>query len=399
MNLQRRIGMIALAMLIVLFIAYGFMPKPVTVDIVEVSRGKLQVTVEEEGKTRVIDRYVIYAPVSGYARRIELDVGDAVAHGEVLMALDPLRSTVLDPRSRAEAEARVGAAESRLKSAQQDVSATTADANFANKELKRFREIFKDGAVSRETLDQAETTARRARAALRSAEFAVDVAQHELEAAQTALRYSAAENPGQSGERVAISSPVSGQVLKVYRESEGVSNAGDPLIEVGNSRALEIEIDVLSSDAVRIQPGMRVVFDRWGGEHTLEGEVRTVEPAGFTKISALGVEEQRVLVIADIISSPGVWQKLGDGYRVEASFILWESDDVLQIPASALFRHGNNSWAVFVNAKGKAELRSVELGQRSGLHAQVVKGLEEGEHVISHPDKAIEDSTRIKQRD
>jgi HlyD family secretion protein len=230
----------------------------------------------------------------------------------------------------------------------------------------------------------------------RSAEFNIEVARHELSAAQTALRYSAGEGV-RPGDTVKIQSQVAGRVLKIPRESEGVVAAGQPLMEIGNPRALEVEIDVLSDDAVRIKPGMRVLYERWGGEPSLDGSVRTVEPVGATKVSSLGVEEQRVLVIAEITSPPEVWERLGDGYRVEARFVLWEGDDVLQIPQSALFRHGEG-WAVFVVDGNRAARRGVDIGQRNGLHAQIVSGLQSDDVVITHPDASLRDGTRVRAR-
>jgi HlyD family secretion protein len=196
---------------------------------------------------------------------------------------------------------------------------------------------------------------------------------------------------------VQVRAPVTGMVLKVHQECEGVVARGQSLLEIGDTRSLEIETDVLSADAVKIKPGTRVEYHRWGGEKPLEGQVRIIEPVGFTKISALGVEEQRVLVISDITSESAQWQNLGHGYRVEAEFILWEDDDVLQIPASALFRI-NDSWAVFVMENRKAIRRMVKVGQRNGLSAQILEGITEGENVITHPDNTIEDQVRVKQR-
>ncbi|MCK5503540.1 MAG: HlyD family efflux transporter periplasmic adaptor subunit, partial [Thermodesulfovibrionia bacterium] len=251
--------------------------------------------------------------------------------------------------------------------------------------------------VTQEKLDEAETEARRNDAVLRSSEFAVEVARYEMEAAHTALKYSAAGEPKQNTERVVIKAPVSGNVLKINRESEGVIREGEPLIEIGNPRELEIEVDVLSADAVKIKPGTPVLFERWGGDYPLKGRVRIVEPAGFTKLSALGVEEQRVLVISDIISPGKEWEQLGDGYRVEASFILWEGSNVLQVPASALFRY-NGGWAVFVAKNKRAELREVKFGYRNGLSAEITSGLSEGEIVITHPDSSIQDGTTVRLR-
>lgn len=225
----------------------------------------------------------------------------------------------------------------------------------------------------------------------------MEVARHELEAAETALRYAAARETGQPLEQLSLKAPVDGRVLRLYQENEGVVGAAQPLLELGDPGALEVEVDVLSTDAVKIQPGMRVLFDRWGGDEPLEGQVRLIEPVGFTKVSALGVEEQRVLVIADIVSPPEQWRRLGDGYRVEARFILWSGEQVLQLPASALFRHGEG-WVVFSLENGRAVRHVVEVGRRNGLAAQLLSGLKAGATVITHPDNSIEDGVRVVPR-
>ena len=394
---RRRLGLLGFCALVVLAIVWGFMPQPVPVETAAVVRGPLQVTVEEEGKTRVVDHFVISAPVAGFLRRIELDVGDSVKRGQELLTLDPLRSTVLDPRARAEAQARVRTTQAALKGSQENVVAAAADARYWESQLARVRELHEAGTISDEELNQTEADARRTGANLRSAEFSVEVAQSELQAARTTLRHSAAQQSGQPAETVAAHAPISGSVLKVLRESEGVVSRGEPLLEIGNPRLLEVEVELLSADAVRAGPGTRVILERWGGEGPLEARVRVVEPFGFTKISALGVEEQRVLVIADIVSPSEEWEKLGDGYRVETKFILWEEDEVLQVPSSALFRRGDQ-WAVFVVDGEFARLRNVQLGRRSGLTAQILSGVEAGELVITHPDDSIEAGVRVSRR-
>lgn len=394
---SRRIALGLLALAIIAALAYGFRPQPIAVDVARAVRGDLRVTVDEEGRTRVIDRYVISAPVAAYTRRIALDVGDAVQQGEALLILEPLRSTVLDPRSRAAAEARVKAAEASYQAAREEAAAAEAAADFAAAEHRRIERLREAKQVSEEQLDRARAEARRAAAVLRAARFTVDVAGHELEAARAALKYSAAQQTGELPERIEVRSPADGRVLGIHRESEGVVEAGQVLIEVGNPRVLEVEVDVLSKDAVRIGPGTRVMFERWGGDEPLEGVVRTVEPVGFTKISALGVEEQRVNVIADITSPPERWQRLGHGYRVEASFVLWEGGDILQVPASSLFRY-RDGWALFGVEGGRAVLHAVEVGHRNGLRAHILSGVDEGDTVIVHPDDALEDGARVEVR-
>jgi HlyD family secretion protein len=393
MKWRRNVGLAATALAVAAGLAWGFWPRPVLVDGVAVARAAMTVTVEEEGRTRIKDRYVVSAPVAGFLRRIELDVGDRVSKGQVIATLEPTPSDVLDPRRRAQAESQVAAARASLKMAEEAVTAAHAQAEYARIELTRKKKLRRDNSVSQDEVDQAASVDRQNAANLRSARFAVDVAHHNLESALTTLKYAAATD-ADPGQTVDVRSPVDSDVLKRYRESEGVVAAGESLLEVGDPAALEVEVDLLSPDAVRVHPGTPVLLDRWGGEGLLDGVVRTVEPVGFTKISALGVEEQRVWVIADITSPRQRWSRLGDAYRVEASFIIWHEDKVLQLPTSALFRHGD-AWAVFVVEDGRAIRRPVEIGQRSGLIVQILSGLSEGDVVITHPDDRIEDGVRV----
>lgn len=394
-NIRNHLGLIIGTIIIVTIIVIGFIPRPVLVDVAISKRDTLQVTIEEEGKTRVIDRYVLSAPVDGFARRLDLNVGDIVKKDQHILCLEALRSNVLDPRSRAEAEARISAATATLNAAGRNVRAADADAEFAASELDRLKRLYESRTISLDRFQQAEANARRTKANLESAKFDVQVAQFEKNAAEAALSFSAAEQTGEAPETVPILAPVAGSVLKIHHESEGVVNKGDPILEIGDPLSLEVEVDVLSRDAVKIAPGTRVLFERWGGDEVLEGLVRTIEPVGFTKVSALGVEEQRVLVIVDITSSKELWQRLGDGYRMETVFILWEGKDLLQIPSSALFRH-NDGWSVFAVSDDRAELRSVKVGQRSGLSAEIIDGLNEGEYVINHPGSNVADNSRVR---
>ncbi|MFA5353518.1 MAG: efflux RND transporter periplasmic adaptor subunit [Thermodesulfovibrionales bacterium] len=395
MKKNRWIIVIVIAAVVMGVIVYGFMPRPAAVDLVKVSRGPMQVTVEEEGETRVKDRFVLSAPVAGFMRRILLQVGDPVVKGQAVVELEPPRSAVPDPRSRAAAEAAVSSAEAALRAAQENARARAADAEYAATKKERTEKLFAEGYASKNSMDLAVSDAKRAGASLLSAEATVKSARFELEKARTALLYSA--EPGR-GSRVSVSSPVSGVVLKRHRESEGMVNSGEPLIDIGDPARLEVQVEVLSADAVKIRPGTPVLFERWGGDSALSGKVRVVEPAGFTKVSSLGVEEQRTLVIADITSLPQEWRSLGDNYRVEARFIIWEAGNVLQVPAGALFRTGEGGWAVFIVRGNRAELRKVRPGQRNGLTAEVVSGLAKGEIVISHPDESIRDGSKVKPR-
>lgn len=397
MILRKHPWLVGGAVLIIIIIGIGFIPRPVLVDTVTAKRAPLTVTIEEEGKTRVIDHYVLSAPVDGYARRLDLEVGDAVEKEQQIVTLEPLRSNVLDPRSRAEAEARVAAVTAALNAAKREVRAAEADAQYASDEAERLNRLFDTGAISLDRLQQSNADARRTMARLESARFSVQVAEFEKVSAEAALKYSSAEANGQNREAVSIRAPVSGRVLKIHHESEGVVYRGDPLIDIGDPSSLEVVVEVLSRDAVQISPGTRVLLSRWGGEQTLEGRVRTIEPVGFTKISALGVEEQRVYVIVDIVTSRQEWQRLGDGYRVETAFVLWEGEDILQVPSSALFREGNG-WALFTVVAERAELVSVEPGQRSGITTEILSGINAGDIIINHPGEHLDPGSRVRSR-
>ena len=396
MSMKRKTGVILLVVAMAAALAWGFWPAPLLIESATVATGPLSVSVEEEGITRVKDRFVISAPVAGYLQRIQLDVGDRVELNQVLAVMEPLRPEVLDPRSRARAGAQVAAAEAALHAAEEQATAARAETKFARAELARKHRLQADALISEGELDAAETRARQASAEQRSADFAVEVARFELEAAQTALQFSITGNGDAAPETVKLRAPVASRVLQLHHESEGVVVTGEALLEIGDPAALEVAVDVLSADAVRIRPGTPVEFHRWGGELPLDGVVRSIEPTGFTKVSALGVEEQRVWVIADLTTPREQWQQLGDGYRVEAHFILWQEAAVLQVPASALFRTADG-WAVFAVVDGRAQLTQVGIGHNNGLDTQIVAGLDAGTSVIVHPDDRVEDGVRVTE--
>lgn len=392
MKLRARLGILLSGLVLAAALVWGFLPRPVAVEPASVSRGPLTVTVEEEGRTRVKERYLISAPVSGYLRRIELEAGDAISADQQLAVIEPRRSEALDPRSRAQAQAQVRGAEAALAAAHEELNSAAAQSRLAVKALARAESLHRAGGLSDDALDRAEADATRSRALHEAAEHAVEVARFELETARAVL---ASHGTAADGELFSLQAPVDGRVLKLLRKSAGPVQAGEPLLELGDPEQLEVVVELLSTQAVQVVPGTRVKLERWGGQADLEGVVRVVEPAGFTKISALGVEEQRVLVIIDFSSPPGQWRRLGDAYRVEARFHVWEGEDVLQIPASALFRH-DGGWGVFRIAGGRAQLTPVEVGRRAGLTAQILSGLEPGEQVISHPDDQISDGVRVE---
>lgn len=385
---------VALGMLVAIAVL-ALRPGPVPVSIAQAERAPLAVTIEEEGRTRVQERYDVSAPIAGWSPRITLEPGDAVHAGEVLVALRPAPAAALDPRARAEARAGVERARAALEAEQARLEAARATADFARAEYRRVGALHADGQVSESEVDRAAAEARRAEAALESARYAVDVARQELAAARARLEYAGRTD---APERVPVESPADGRVLAVHHESQGVVQAGQDLLTVGNPASLEVVVEVLSADAVRIRPGMPVRFHAWGGDTPLDGRVRRVEPAGFTEVSALGVEEQRVRVIADITSPFDRWQRLGDAYRVEAEFILWSGADVLQIPATAVFRL-DEGHAVYVVRDGVARRQPVELGHRGGLAVEVRDGLGPGEPVVLQPGEAVDEGVRVEPLD
>ncbi|TYC62866.1 RND transporter [Marinobacter sp. BW6] len=372
-------------------------PDPVWVDPAPVTRGPMEITIKEEGKTRVRDRYVVSSPVAGYLHRVLLEVGDPVIPGELLTEVDPMPASTLDARSRAEAEAKVQSARSALNSTRQKVAAAEAEADLAVRELARLQALSDDHFVSDERLQQARSAADRAKAILRSARFDEEVMAHELAAARTRLEVSAARANGDGAvERVPVRSPVNGSVLGIVRKSEGVIQAGESILELGDPGALEVVVDVLSFDAVNLRPGIVARLTGWGGG-TLDAVVRRVEPVGFEDVSALGVEERRVQVVADIVSPPDAWQSLGDGYRVDAEFLLWRSDDVVQIPESAIFVNDGRH-QVFRVIDERAVLTNVSVGRTNGFHTVIQDGLTEADSVVRHPDRQLEDGSRIRVR-
>lgn len=397
MRLRARIGITLTVLVLLGGLAIGFAPRAVPVELVAARTGPLAVTVEEEGKTRVRDRYVISAPVTGHARRIDLRVGDALAAGRTVALIEPLRASALDARSAAQAAATLQAADAALAAARASARAAAAQAELARHELARVESLRTANFVSAQAIDRARAELDRSQAARLAAEHAATAAQFEREQARAALAGASQLQGRKTADVLPVTTPVAATVLKLLHESEGTVQAGTPLLEVGDPRSLEVAVEVLSSQAVKIAPGAKVLFERWGGEKTLEGVVRAVEPTGFTKISALGVEEQRVRVIVDFTSPPEDWRRVGDGYRVEARFVVWEAADVLQIPASALFRH-DGGWAAFVATDGRARLQPLKTGQRNGLAVEVLEGLRAGELVVVHPDDKIADGTRIRSR-
>lgn len=384
---------------LVLALAFALRPRAVDVDLVQVARGPLVETVAEEGETRIKDIFVLNAPIRGRALRIESKVGDAVAaHETVVAEIEPLDPEFLDLRSAAEARAAVETARAGLTLAGAELAQARAELDFATAEVERMRTLYSSHTVSIRALEDAERGYRTRGAAVETAEASVAMRKSELTAAQVRLLGPDQTRAGRGTcPCIPIHAPVDGEVLRVLHESEGVVEAGQALVEIGNPRALEIVVDFLSTDAVRIDAGDRVIIDDWGGEGALGGVVSRVEPFGFTKVSALGIDEQRVNVVIDFTDPPERWRRLGHGFRVEARVVLWEDGAALKVPLTALFRH-DGGWAVFAEAGGQAALRPVVISHRTDLEAQILSGLAEGEVVVRYPNDSIAPGTRLRRR-
>lgn len=397
-SIRRWISRIVLALIMIAIVAaivMAWMPRPVVVETAAVRRDTLVVTVDNDGRTRVKDRYIVSAPLAGNLARIELQAGDQVKADSVVARLLPLPAPLLDAQSKAQAKARVAAADAALRQARSAETRAKAAQEYADAQLERNRPLAKQGVITQQNLDQAEFDLRTKSEATASASFGVRVARHNVEMARAALgRLDGSED---SADEMEVLSSVEGVVLQVLKQSEGVVQPGAPLLEIGDPTALEIVVDVLTTDAVRIDPGAKASVLRWGGQGELEAHVSRVEPKAFNRISSLGVEEQRVNVVLDLDSPQESWSSLGDGYRIEASIVVWEEEDVLVVPVSAVFRR-DDSWTVLVVDSDVARLRTVEVGQRNGLEAEVLDGLEVGDVVILHPGERVSDGTSVQPR-
>lgn len=367
-------------------------PAPVRVDTAKAARGPLQVTVDGEGKTRVRDRYVVATPVAGQLRRINFRRGDVVKRGQVIAQIDPLPLAPLDPRQRAEAVARVNAAEDAKREVDRMIERSKAIYDQARRDCERCEQLVRSGVIPRQELETAQTAVTTSFREYEAAVLKAESAAHDVEAAAAAL-LALRQDRRPAAPAVKVHAPTSGKVLQVLEESERVVAAGAPLVELSSPAKLELVIELLSTDAVKVSPGALVMIEGWGGPEALEARVRLIEPSAFTKVSALGIEEQRVNVVADL-TTPST--ALGDGYRVEGRIVVWRADDVLKAPVSSLFRRGED-WSLFVVENGKARLREVEVGQRTSFEAEIKSGLDAGAEVIVHPSNQIADGAPVAQ--
>ena len=390
MPTRRQIALGAALALAAVLLALALRPSPIDVDVAVVERGPLRVTVDEDGETRAHDRFVVSAPVAGRVSRIDLREGDSVGQNQVVAEIGALP---LSAREREEQLSRIAAAEAVQREAAERVRHAEADAAQARRERARAESLAQKGFVSEQQREQAAVLETTSANELEAARFQVRAASADLAAARAALLAIEGATAGE-GARVLVRAPVAGKILRIPERSERVVAAGTPLLTLGDPTGLEVVADVLSTAAVKIQPGMPVLLEGWGGDHPLRARVRLVEPYAFTKVSALGVEEQRVNVIADFVDPPG---PLGDAFRVDVKVVVWESPDVLRVPTSALFRRGDR-WAVFVVDGGRARSRELEIGQRSALEAEVRSGLTAGERVVRYPPNELADGVRVRVR-
>jgi HlyD family secretion protein len=394
--MKRRRTSIVGGLLLLLLAAFGLycilMPQPVLVETAEVVAATFQDTIEEDGRTRVRDRYLVSAPLSGRVQRMALEAGDDVQEGQTLAIITPPVSPLLDTRVRLELEAQAGAAEAAVEEAESLHEQAKVLLAQARADLARTQKLAEQNVAAAAQLQREELLALAAERQVIATERRWHAATHVLEQARVALKTVDYSEPGES---YPVLSPIKGRVLRVVQESENVVSQGSPLIEMGDPGDLEIAADVLTTDAARIEDGDKVIVRRWGGPTELDGAVRRIEPSGFTKVSALGVEEQRVWVIVDLTSPRETWTGLGDGYRVEVEIVVDQTDQATVVPIGALFRRGA-AWNVFVVEGSRVHLREIQVGRLSPRFAAVAQGVRPGETVVVYPPAALDDGTAIR---
>lgn len=383
-----------------LALAWAFAPRPIEVELASATEARFETTVDEDGKTRLRERFVVSAPLAGQLARIALLPGDVVEAGAVVATLKPVLAPMTDERTRREQQARVETGEMRVKLAASGIERAQVALRQADNELRRTEQLAGNGFVSPTQLDTARLARQAAQKDLDSAGHERRVAEAGLAEARAALTaVQVASGPGAAARDFAVRAPAAGRVLRVLQASEGTVALGTPLLEIGDIARLEIVAELLTTDALQTPPGTPVRIDRWGGPVALDGRVRRVEPSAFTKVSALGVEEQRVNVLIDITSAPEQWRSLGDGYRVGLRLVTLANPKALQVPVSAVFpRTDAPGMAAFTVQDGRARLTPVDVGARNGATAWVRSGLAVGVQVIVYPPPAVRDGAHVKAR-
>ncbi|MEJ8813171.1 efflux transporter periplasmic adaptor subunit [Variovorax ureilyticus] len=377
-------------------VAWAFAPRPVAVEVATATVGPYEQSIAEDARTRLRDRYVVTAPLAGRLARVTLREGDVVAAGDTVATLTPVLSPMLDERTRREQDTRVEVAEAIVQRAEANVQRARVGLELARSELRRSEQLARENFIAPAKVESDRLLEQAAQKDVDAALQGRHAAAHELETARAALLMSRSPS-GQAGS-FALRSPVAGRVLKVVQPSETTVALGAPVLEVGDVSQLEIVAELLTADAVQTRVGALARIERWGSPGALEGRVRRIEPAAFTKVSALGIEEQRVNVLIDITSPPSSWQALGDGYRVGVRIVTVSRPSALRVPVSAVFPLPDEGMAVFVVMEGRARLVPVEIGGRNGTEAWVLNGIQAGAEVVVYPPAALRDGTRVKKR-
>lgn len=393
------------ALLVGAGLAAAFWPQPVLVDLGEVRRGAMMLTVDEEARTRVRDPYVVSTPIAGRLMRVTLEPGDFVEKDKTVVArMLPTNPAALDIRTREQANAAIAASEAALRVAEADLNKALTDRDLAEDDVERARKLYEQDNISRASLDRTEGAWRSSQAIVDTARAAISMRVADLKNARARLisfddqgLYDAAT--GADATPIDLPSPISGRVLRVIQKSETTLAAGAPILEVGDTQSdLEVVVELLSTDAVRVDVGDRVLITNWGGDGDLHGEVERIDPWGFTKYSALGVEEQRVNAVIQFTDDPEARATLGHGFRVETRIVVWEAEDALIVPSSALFRQ-DGGWAVFVaDGTGAAVLTPVTPGRNNGIDAELRDGLDLGAEVVLYPSAGLVDGAKIAPR-
>ncbi len=398
---SRRILTLGAAAVVVAGLAAAFWPQPVLVDMGDVKRGAMMQTVDEEARTQVRDPYVVSTPIAGHLLRVDLLPGDRVVKGETVVArMQPTNPSALDIRTREQARAAIAASEAALRVAQADLNKALADRDLAESDLARARKLFEQEAVAEAALDRAISQWRTVEATVDTARAAISMRIADLNNARANLISFDTNGTFKSAtsEAINLPSPISGVVLRVIQQSETILPAGAPILEVGDTNTdLEVVVELLSTDAVKVAVGDRVLISNWGGQQDLNGIVERVDPWGFTKYSALGVEEQRVNAIIRFTDLPENRASLGHGFRVETRIVVWENEDALLVPSSALFRD-QSSWAVFSVENSVAHQKTVTIGRNNGFDAEVIEGLSSGETVILYPSAGLANGSKVASR-
>ena len=394
MTRRNKIALGAALAALALLVGWALRPRAIEVETAPATRGTFEQTVSDDGKTRVRDRFVIAAPLAGHAERIQLEVGDPVKQGQIVAELMPTAPAFHDARTQRELRERIGAADAQLARARAETLKAQALRDQARADRDRQTKLSKEGFISKTVLEQGELALRTAERGVDAARFAEEAARHDLAQARAALtRYES----GAPAAKWPVTSPVAGVVLRVAQKSEGAVALGAPLMEIADPRSLEAVVDVLSQEAVAIRPGMPARLELGQGVAPLAARVRLVEPAAFTKISALGVEEQRVNVVLDFAEPLDKVQTIGDGFRVEAHVVVFRQDNALKAPVGAIFRDGDG-WAVFTVEDDRARKRALKVARRNGVEAMIEDGLKEGERVVVYPSDALKDGSRLEIR-